>query len=66
MAAVRFAVIVEGEVALTIVADDESENDAAQRTIAAFRSPHQIIEFTDEAISHGWTYDGVSFNPPAE
>lgn len=66
MAAVRFAVVVDGEVAITIVIDDESPIEAAHRAIAAYRSPHQVIEYFDENVKEGWFFDGTTFSAPTE
>lgn len=66
MSVIKFAVVVGNEVAGTISLPDDPEVPVAQRFIAAYRSNPVIVETTEDGVAYGWTWDGTSFNPPAQ
>lgn len=66
MSNIVFAIVVEGEVAGTLVYPETSEKPATLlRHVAALQSDPKIIDVTGQSVETGWTYDGVQFNPPA-
>ena len=61
-----FAIIVDNEVASTLVITDENETtDSAQRLTAALRSDFVIVETENHDVKNGWTWDGNNFIAPA-
>lgn len=67
MADTVFAIVVDGEVAGTLVYSDQSAvADIAERHIAALRSPHTIVEAPSIEVKPGWTFDGTEFLPPVQ
>lgn len=63
MARLRFAVIVENDVA-GIIEIDEGYNETGDRMIAAFKSDAKIIETSNQDVQFGWTFDGTNFKSP--
>jgi hypothetical protein len=62
-----FAIIVDNDVASTLVVSDENEStDQAQRLIAALRSDFTILETENHNVKPGWTWDGTNFVEPLE
>lgn len=60
-----FAIIVDNDVASTLVVTDENEStDQAQRLIAALRSDFSIIETENHNVKPGWTWNGNDFVSP--
>ena len=60
-----FAIIVDNEVASTLVISNENETtDSAQRLVAALRSNFSIIETENHDVRYGWTWDGSQFISP--
>lgn len=64
MTQVKFAVVVGSDVAGTIIFDANSNIEAVQRFIAAYRSNPVIIETDNQEVEFGWTWNGNTFNPP--
>ena len=63
---IKFAVVVDGEVAGTLGFDSSANPSTMERMVAALRSPHQIVESPTVDVAHGWTYDGSEFHPPVK
>lgn len=63
MARLRFAIVVENDVA-GVIEIDEGYNETGDRMIAAFKSDAKIIETFDQNVQFGWTFDGTIFNSP--
>lgn len=61
---VKFALVIDGEVAGTVHFDTSLNHPSMPRLIAAYRSNPEIIEVSDQGVAHGWTYDGTEFHPP--
>lgn len=60
-----FAIIVDNEVASTLVISNENEaTDSAQRLVAALRSNFSIIETENHDVRYGWTWNGNQFVSP--
>ena len=66
MSEVRFAVVVDGEVAGTFSFDDNNSDSVTSRMIPALRSNPVVVEDQSLTVKHGWQYDGTTFvNPEA-
>lgn len=66
MSEVRFAVVVDGEVAGTFSFDDNNSDSVTSRMIPALRSNPVVVEDQSLTVKHGWLYDGTTFvNPEA-
>jgi hypothetical protein len=64
---ITFAIIVDNEVASTLVITDENESlDQTQRLAAALRSDFTILETENHNVKPGWTWDGTNFVEPLE
>lgn len=63
---VKFALVVEGEVAGTVQYPTDLGNPTMEKLIAALKSDPKIVEVFDHNIKVGWSYDGTSFSAPAE
>lgn len=63
----KFAVVVDGDVAGTIVMDDTHSSDVVPRHIAAYNSDPKIIPIPAGLdVAYGWTYENGTFvNPPS-
>ena len=61
MSEVRFAIVVDGEVAGTFSLDSNSTDSTATGLIAALKSDPKIIEDETNSVKRGWTHDGTSF-----
>jgi hypothetical protein len=61
MSEVRFAIVVDGEVAGTISLDSNSTDFTTTGLIAALKSDPKIIEDETNSVKRGWTYNGVNF-----
>jgi hypothetical protein len=67
MADIIFAIVIDGEVAGTLVYPENGPRaDITERHTAALRSSHTIVEATGTEVKPGWSYDGSEFHPPAE
>lgn len=65
MTVYKFAVIVGEEVAGVLTLDDQNENAAVGRWIAAYSSDPKIVPVTTgQPVEFGWTWDGQSFISP--
>ncbi len=63
---VKFAIVVDGEVAGTIQYLKNENNETLTRVIAAMQSDPKIVEIFDNNIRVGWTYSGTEFVPMTE
>lgn len=64
MSEIRFAVVVDGEVAGTLSLDSTSSDPVSVSLIPALRSNPTIIEDPSLTARRGWTFDGVNFTNP--
>jgi hypothetical protein len=66
MSEIRFAVVVDGEVAGTLSINSTNTDNASTKLIPALRSNPIIVEDTSLTVKGGWTYNGTEFvNPEA-
>jgi hypothetical protein len=61
MSEVRFAIVVDGEVAGTFSLDSTSTDLTTTGLVAALRSDPKIIEDETNSVKRGWTHNGASF-----
>lgn len=66
MSEIRFAIVVDGEVAGTFHFDSEGKDSVQPAMIAALQSDPKIVEDLSVSVKRGWTYDGTSFIEPTE
>lgn len=64
MSEMRFAVVVDNEVAATLSIDDETTDSVTARLIPAFLSDPKIVQVSID-VQHGWTWNGTEFVAPA-
>jgi hypothetical protein len=63
---VKFAIVIDGEVAGTLQYPVDNSNNTLTRIIAALQSDPKIVEIFDRDIHVGWSHSGTEFTPPAE
>ena len=65
MSNVVFAIVVDGEVAGTLVYPDDTQRpDIVSRHIAALQSDPKIVPVVGQTVELGWIYNGTEFIPP--
>lgn len=63
MSEIRFAVVVDNEVAGTLSLDDASTDAVSARLIPAFLSDPKIVQVSTD-VQHGWIWNGTEFVAP--
>jgi hypothetical protein len=63
---VKFAIVVDGEVAGTIQYPTTTGSETVTRVVAALQSDPKIVEIFNHDIRVGWAHSGTEFTPPVE